>query len=161
MKHYAKKRDVMRAIQWTGVMTPDVQELIKGRGGTVRFDEQQQLQLGSGWYARVGDWIYSMSGEDLSVIIDEVFSKTYEEVDDAGRVMPPSAAEHEQAGREFVQQLDALLADSLRLSREGHPEIFQRRDQLTRTLRRLLEDHAYVAAQRELARIRNKINKDL
>jgi hypothetical protein len=162
-KYYAKKRDVMRAVQWTGEMTADVQELIKYR--EVSVDPQQRLQLGSGWHAwhaRVGDWIYSTSGEDLSVDSDEVFRKTYEAVDDVGRPMPPTADEHENAGREFVEQLDTLLADSLHLSRETHPDIFQRRDRLVRTLRRLLEDHAFVAAQRrELAWIRAKINREL
>ena len=161
--NYAKKRDVLRAVQWTGAMTADVEELIKGRRASycISVDAQQHLQLGCGWHARIGDWIYSVSGEDLSVISDEVFRMNYEAVDDAGRPLPPNADEHEQAGREFVQQLDALLADSLHLAREAHQDIFQRRDRLVRTLRRLLEDHAFVAAQRELARIRAKINKEL
>jgi hypothetical protein len=156
VKHYAMRRDVLRAVQWSGVMTPDVQDLIKGHH--VEFDEDQQLQLGGGRCVRVGEWLCSRSGEDLFKVSDDVFRKTYEEVDVGAR---PTADEHEQAGREFVQQLDALLADGLRLSREAHPEVFQRRDQLTRTLRRLFEDHAWVVAQRELARIRNKIDKEL
>lgn len=158
LKYYAKRGDVIRAVQWTGVMTADVEDLIRGRRD---IDAQQRLQLGGGWHARIGDWIYSVSGKDLSVISDEVFRKAYEEVDDVGHQMPPTADEHERAGCEFVEQLDALLADSLRLSREGHPDIFHSRDRLVRSLRLLLEDHAFVAAQRELARIRAKINMEL
>jgi len=150
-RYFSKKRSVLRAVQWTGEMTPAAQKLL---------DQVDQAAHHGGPLA-VGDWICSTTGEDNSVIPHEAFRETYEEVDADGRPAPPTADEHEQAGREFVQQLDALLADGLRLSREKHPDIFQRRNQLTWTLRRLLEDHAYVAAQRELARVRDKIKKEL
>ena len=160
MKCFAKRRDVFRAAQWTGAWTPDVEELVGERRATARVEADQQLALGRGWYARVGDWLYSMAGEDLSVMSDDQFRKIYEEVDEAGRVWP-TAEEHERAGREFMQELDALLLVGLRVSREEHVAIFRDRDHLMYSLRRLLEDHAYVAAQRELARIRTKINKEL
>jgi len=158
-KHYAKKRESIRTVQWTGEMTSDVAELVGQR--KVHVEGDRQLVLGAGWFARVGDWIYSTSGEDLSVISDEVFRNVYEEVDETGRVLPPTNDEHEAAGKEFVQKLDDLLAAGLRLTREEHRAIFRDRDQLVRCLRRLLEDHAWVAARREQARIREKIAKEL
>lgn len=160
MKHYAKKREAVRAVQWTGAMTADVSELVGERKISIDGDIHQ-LVLGNGWYARVGDWIYSASGEDLSVLSDEVFRKIYEEVDGSGRALSPTDDEHETAGQEFAQKLDELLVAGLRLSREDHPAIFRGRDQLLRALRGLLQDHGYVAERRELARIREKIKKEL
>ena len=61
--------------------------------------------------------------------------------------------------KEFVQKLDDLLAASLRLTREEHRAIFRDRDQLVRCLRGLLEDHAWVAARREQARIREQLEQ--
>lgn len=158
MKHYAKKRESVRAAQWTGEMTPDVAELIGER--KAHIDGDRQLVRSNGWYARVGDWINSMFGEDLSVIGDEVFRKIYEEVDETGRARP-SDDEHEAAGREFVRELDVLLVAGLKLSRDEHPDIFRDRDLILRHLRNLLEDHAYTAARRERHRIRNQIAKEL
>lgn len=158
-KYFAKNREVICAVQWAGKMTPEIQELICGRV-FIKIDEQMQLQLGNGWCARIGDWIHSTSGEDVSVISDESFRMNYEEVDETSRVWP-TAEEHEQAGSEFVRRLDTLLIEALGVSSKEHVDIFRDRQNLVLTLRRLLEDHAYVAAQRELARIRAKINKDL
>lgn len=158
-KHYAKKREPIRSAQWTGEMTPDVAELIGER--KAHLDSDRQLVLGNGWYARVGDWINSPSGEDLSVIGDEVFRSIYEEVDETGRARPPSDAEHEAAGREFARELDVILIAGLRLSREDHAAIFRDRDRLVRTLRCLLEDHAWAAERRERQRVREKIVKEL
>jgi hypothetical protein len=158
VKHYSKKREMLGATQWTGEMTPDVTELTGQR--KVHVEGDRQLILGNGWYARVGDWIMS-TPEGVSVIGDEVFRRIYEEVDETGRVVTPTDDEHEAAGREFVRELDALLVATLRLSREEHPSTFRDRDALVRNLRHLLEDHAYVAVRRELARIRVKITKEL
>ena len=158
IKHYAKKRTPISAVQWNGEMTPEALDLVGERA--VRVDKGQ-LEWGSGWEARVGDWIFSTSGEDLSVISDEVFRKVYEEVDEIGRAMSPTDDEHEVAGREFVRELDALLVAGLKLSHEEHAAIFRERDRLIRTLSGLLADQAYTAARRERHRIRNKIVEDL
>jgi len=172
VKHYAKKREIFEAAQWTGAMTPVVQSLVEGRSVKATVDDQQQLQLGSGWFARVGDWIcWSPSDAHGTVVSDEAFRRAYEEVDEpsaegegaveAGPPRSPTPDEHELAGREFVQKLDDLLTMGLRLSRVDYAGVFRDRDELVRALRRLLEDHAYVARQRETARIRDKIKKDL
>ena len=160
-KLYAKRREPIHAVQWIGgAKTPELIELLGDRGHYNA--DSQQLELGNGWYARVGDWITSTSGEDLAVIGDETFRKIYEEVDESGRVLLPSDDEHEAAGREFVRELDVILIAGLRLSREDHhPMIFRDRDRLVRTLRRLLEDHAWTAARRERQRVREKIVKEL
>ena len=158
-RNYAKKRESICAVQWTGEMAPDVAELIGAR--KVHVDGDRQLVLGNGWYARVGDWIHSTSGEDLSVIGDEVFRNVYEEADETGRPLPPSDDEHEVASREFVRELDALLLAGLKLSLEEHPNIFRERDRLTRTLRQLFEDQAYTAARCERQRIKAMIVKEI
>lgn len=105
-KHYAKRRENIRAAQWLGEMTPDVAELIGERKAHIEVD--RQLVLGNGWYARVGDWINSASGEDLSVIGDEVFRKIYEEVDETGRALPPNDDEREDQGASAVS--DSMAA---------------------------------------------------
>jgi len=161
-KHYAKNREPIGAAQWTGEMTTEVRDLLGGRA--VNVVEARQLVLGSGWYASVGDWILSSSGEDLSVISDEVFRRRYEEVDEGGRApssAPPTDDEHEAAFQEFVGKLDALLVAALRLSPSSHPGIWRDRNALLAFSRRLLEDHSYVAARRERQRIKEKIVKDL
>ena len=83
MKHYAKKRESVQAVQWLGGdVPPEVGALIAPHKRTVRHNvETGQLELGNGWYVRVGDWILSASGEDVTVIGDEVFRRVYEEVD--------------------------------------------------------------------------------
>lgn len=82
MKSYAKKRETVRAVQWTGSMTPEMTELIGER--QVYINGERQLMFsntkGPGRFAREGDWLMSTSGEDLTVIGDDVFRKTYEEV---------------------------------------------------------------------------------
>ena len=163
MKSYAKKREAVHAAQWTGEMTPAMTALVGER--KISIDSDRQLvfanEKGCGRFARVGDWIVSFSGEDLTVVGDDQFGKTYEEVDETGRPMPSSDAEHEAAGQEFVRALDVLLIAGLKLSRAEHPSIFHERDRLMSTLRYLFEDQAYTAARRERHQIRDKIAKDL
>jgi hypothetical protein len=160
MRHFAKKRDAFRAVQWFGELTPDVYDLVGDRGVVdLRVEAQQQLALGSGWYARLSDWI-CVTNEGLCVISDETFRKIYEEVDETGRAVPPTDAEHEVAGLAFVLKLDALLVTGLRLSSDQHPSIFRDRDMIVRELRRLLEDHAWVAARRERQQIKERLTKD-
>lgn len=159
MKNYAKKRLLVRAVQWHGgEKTPELIELIGSRG--LVNAETGQLELGNGWYVRPSDWVMSTSGEDFAVINDETFRLVYEEVESSERAAPTDAT-HELAGREFIAKLDALLVAGLRLSREEHKSLFRDRDHLVRALRHLLDDHAHVARQHELARIREKIQKDL
>jgi hypothetical protein len=162
-KHYAKKRHPLRAVQWLGEITSDLRELIGDHDSRVDGDRQLVFSnaKGPGRFARVGDWIYSTSGEDLSVIGNEEFLKIYEEVDETGRMLPPSDADHEAAAQDFTGKLDALLVDALRLSPGVHPGIWRDRNALLHALQCLLEDHGYVAARRELARIREKIKKEL
>lgn len=91
MKHFAKKRTLIRAVQWRGEMTPEMRDLIRERAPNV--EHADPLNLGNGWEARSGDWIYSTSGEDLAVISDEVFRKIYEEVDETGHTVALPAPE--------------------------------------------------------------------
>lgn len=166
-KRYAKKREPICAVQWLGgENTPELLELLGQRGHY--NSDTGQLELGHGWYVRVGDWICSASGEDFAVIGDEVFRSIYEEVDATGRAAPPTENEHgfgvfdgEIAAQRIIRELDVLLLASLKLSREEHPAIFRDRDSILRKLRRLLEDQAYTAARRERHRIRNLIAKEL
>ena len=159
MKHYAKKRTPVRAVQWLGgEKTPELIELIGQRGQINAVSGQ--LELGSGWHARPSDWVMSTSGEDLAVINDETFRLVYEEVELSERAAPTGES-HDLAGREFVAKLDELLVTGLRLSRGEHAGVFRDRDQLVRALRHLLEDHAHLTRQHELARIREKIQRDL
>lgn len=163
MKSYAKKRAAARAVQWTGVMTPEMTALV-GEQHLVHVDSNRQLVFsnakGPGRFAREGDWIISTSGEDLTVIGDDVFRTAYEEVDETVRATPTDA-EHEAAGQDFVRELDVLLVAGLKLSREEHANIFRERDRLIRTLSGLLADQSYTAARRERHRVRDKIAKDL
>jgi hypothetical protein len=162
MKHYAKKREPVRAAQWTGEISTELRDLLGGR--VIDVNPQRQLILlnrGPGRVASVGDWICSSSGEDLSVVGDVDFRRSYEEADETGRALPPTSDEHEAAALEFVRALDALLIDGLKLSREGHPNIFHERESLMRTLRHLFEDQRYIAARSERQRIKDKIVKEL
>lgn len=158
MKNYAKKRESIVAVQWTGEMTPEVTELIGAR--IFHVEAMRQLVFanakGPGRFVSVGDWIVSSSGEDLGVFGDQVFQTLYEEADETGRVLPTDD-EHEAAGREFVQELDALLIDGLKLSREEHPKIFRGRDRLWNRVRCLLDDERYKASKREQQRVLEKI----
>ena len=162
MKHYAKKREPICAVQWTGEMTAEMAALLGER--TKPFIKDRELVFsnvkGPGRFARPGDWIVSTSGEDLAVIGDDVFRKDYEEIDETERPRP-TAEEHEAAGQEFMRELDTLLVAGLKLSREEHATIFRERDRLIRTLSGLLADQSYTAARRERHRIRNKIAEDL
>ena len=159
-KHYAKKRDMLRAVQWINAASWfAVSTLLAPRQVHHNLDTGQ-LELGNGWYARPTDWILSATGEDITVLSDDVFRRVYEEVDAQTRERPTDA-EHEAAGKEFVAKLDTLLATGLRLSPDQHPGIFLERNALVYELRRLLEDHAYVVARRELQRLKDKIARDL
>lgn len=157
-KRYAKKREPIRAVQWDGELSPDVVELVGQR--EVHVDDDRQLifsnDKGPGRFAQVGDWIYSTSGEDLSLMGDDQFRKIYEEIEST-----PMDEEHEAAAQALVRELDVLLVAGLKLSREDHPDIFRDRDSIQRHLRGLLEDHAYIVARRERHRIRNQIAKEL
>jgi hypothetical protein len=159
-KQYAKKREACRAAQWTGNMSEELAELIGQRKVRV-VDDNQQLVLGNGWFARVGDWIMSTSGEDITVIGDDVFHKTYDEVDEAGRVLPPTDDEHEAAAQSLIRDIDELLVTGLRLTREDQPNVFRARDLVLRKFRLLLEDHTYTVARRERHRVRDRIVKEL
>ena len=81
-KHYAKKRESIRAAQWTGEMTPEMKELLGERA--ISIDGDRQLVFanakGPGRFARVGDWIVSFSGEDLGLVGADDFRDAYEEV---------------------------------------------------------------------------------
>lgn len=163
MKHYAKKRETVAAIQWMGELTPEVTEFLQGRAlqfsvvdGRLQFANIR----GPGRVADRSDWIV-WSSEGLVPVGDADVRRLYDEVDAQGRSLPPTDAEHEEAGREFVQALDALLVQGVKLSAEAHPAIFQSRDRLVRTLRHLLEDHASVIERREQRRILSRIKEIL
>jgi hypothetical protein len=83
VKTFAKKRESICAVQWTGEMTPEITELLGDRFISAAEDELVFANAkGPGRFARKGDWIGSASGEDLFVIGDVLFRKIYEEVDD-------------------------------------------------------------------------------
>lgn len=106
MKHYAKKRGSVQAVQWLGVMTPDVRALIGSREAIIDEEADHRttvvlprtLVLGNGWYARVGDWILLSSGADVVVIGDSVFRFVYEEVDAGGHAVLSIRDEREAVG---------------------------------------------------------------
>ena len=83
MKHYAKKREPVRAAQWTGEMTSEMKELLGER--SISIDGDRQLVFanakGPGRFARVGDWVVSFSGEDLTLVGADEFRNAYEEVE--------------------------------------------------------------------------------
>lgn len=163
MKHYAKKQVLVRAAQWTGKMTPDVAELVDDQH-LISVDHNDQLVFhnsqGPGRFARVGDWLLSSSGEDLTVIGDEQFHKIYEEVDENRRSLSTDE-EIEDEAKKLVVALDAILVAGLRLSREGNPDIFRERDRLMHRMRHLFDDVRYTSARQERHRIRNKIAEEL
>lgn len=163
MKHYAKKRELLTAVQWTGEMTPEVTEFLQGRA--VRFavvDGRLEFanSRGPGRFVDRPDWIM-WSSEGLVPVGDADVRRIYDEVDETGRSIPSTGEEHEAAGREFVLELDALLAAGLKLTREEHAKIFADRDRLVRTMRHLMEDHAWHAERRERARIVSRITKEI
>lgn len=104
-RRYAKKRELIRAVQWLGgEKTPELFELLGQRG---HYDaENERLELGGGWYARASDWICSASGEDLFVISDKVFRRIYEEVDETG-------ASREAAGVEIAAVVEDRCSGEL------------------------------------------------
>jgi hypothetical protein len=144
-------------------MSPAMKELLGERPTFI--DGHGELGFanvkGPGRFARVDDWIVSSSGEDLTIVGAEQFGEIYEEVDVTGRPMPPTDEEHEANALMFVRGLDALLVDSLRLSREDQPNLFHERDRLLNRLRQLCDDERYIAALRERHRIRNLFAKEL
>jgi hypothetical protein len=113
MKHFAKKREMIRAVQWTGEMTPDVVEMLGDR--KTCFHGDRQLRLGDGWYACVGDWICTVTvGRGIAVLSDEVFRKVYEEVDaadeTAGRIrLALSLDEVDLVGAAVCRDRDRIL----------------------------------------------------
>ena len=129
MKSYAKKRDAVRAVQWTGAMTPEMTELV-GEQHSVHVDSNRQLVFsnakGPGRFAREGDWIISTSGEDLTVVGDDVFRTAYEEVDENGRALSSSDDEHEAAGREFVGRARHVARQELEAFARGARECLSR-----------------------------------
>lgn len=156
-KHYATRRgSPFQAVRWSGEMTPEVRDLVGDHAPHV--DDQGQLFLDNGRFVRVGEWI---QGPQLVPVDNEQFRRLNEEVDEAGRPVSPTDEEHEAAGTAFVQALDSLLVEGLRLSAGDHSSIFRERDVLVRRLRHLLEDHAYVAERRERARIRERIAQEI
>ena len=157
-KRYVKRQPTIRAVQWKGEVTLEVMSVVGSRPVRVTV-ALKGLDLGDGSVACEDDWIVA-SSDGVAVVREAEFRAIYQEVDDAGHAVV-TADEYAQASSEFVEQLDALLEAALRLSRVDHPLIFQRRDRLVRTLQRLFESYAYVVANRELARIRGKINKEL
>lgn len=161
-KLYAKKREPIPAAQWTGTLTPELAELLGDQLIGANADQQLMFssKKGPSRFAIKGQWIANVPGEGLYVIADDDFRKTFEEVDEAARPMP-TEEQHEDAGVNFVRELDVLLLAGLKLSREDHQAIFTQRDRLVRTLRRLLEDHAYIVARNERHRIRDKFTKEL
>lgn len=162
MKYFAKKREVITAVQWTGEMTAELQALLGDHFLTI--DEKQQLIFGNAKGpsrgAVVGDWIGSISGEDFP-IGDEQLHKIYEEVTETGRALPPTDAEHDAEYQAFMQKLDDLLVTALRLSPEAHPGIWRDRNKIVSTLRDLLHEHAWVAERNERLRIRKMIDEKL
>ncbi|HSX22858.1 MAG TPA: hypothetical protein VLE97_08815 [Gaiellaceae bacterium] len=162
MKHFAKKSEVVAAIQWTGEMTPDVQAFLQGRAEHSSVSEGRLHFAGGrgpGRAADRGDWIV-WSSEGLVPVGDADIKRLYNEVDGNGRPALDAAA-HEAASHEFVQELDAILVEGLRLSQEQHPKIFMRRDKLVRVLWRLMEDHGWNAEQRERERLKKHLIKEL
>lgn len=159
MKHYAKKREPVRAVQWTGELTSEMSELLGPRDISVNGDRQLIFgnAKGPGRFARIGNWMVSSSGEDLTVIGDDVFRRDYEVVDESGRRLPPTDDQHDAAAREFVRELNVLLCTGLKLSPEDHPDIFRERERLVHTLAGLFVDQSYIAARKERDRIRNLI----
>lgn len=163
MKYFAKKREVIAAVQWTGEMTAELKALLGDR--FLSIDEKQLLIFGAGKgpsrAAAVGDWVGSASGEDLFPIGDEQLHKIYEEVTEAGRPLPPTDAEHDMEYQAVLQKLDDLLVNALRLSPEAHPGIWRDRNKIVSVLRDLLHEHGYVAERRERLRIRKLIDEKL
>lgn len=163
IQSFAKKREAIGAVRWTGEVTPEMTELLGDRSVTVDGDRSLVFSndKGPGRFARAGDWICSTSGEDLFVVGDEIFRAVYEAVDETGRSLPPTDAEHEAAALDLMREIDVLLVTGLKLSREDHAGIFRDRERIMRTLRHLFEDQAYTAARRERQRIKDRIVKEL
>ena len=59
----------------------------------------------------------------------------------------------EEATREFLQRIDHVLIDGLRLSEEKHPDIFEERRKLAFYLNALLLDQRNLGAEAEEKRM--------
>jgi len=75
---YAKKREHVRAVRWTGEVTPEVAAILGSREFVI--GENRRMALGNGWYADIGDWIISDDGEKAVVIGNALFESVYEKV---------------------------------------------------------------------------------
>jgi hypothetical protein len=162
VKHFAKKSEVVAAIQWTGEMTPELQAFLQGRAEHVSVSESRLHFAGArgpGRAADRGDWIM-WSSEGLVPVGDADIKRLYNEVDAAGHAIATDEEIDAYYG-EFVRKLDAILVDALRLAKDAHPAIWRDRNNLLSMLRHVFEDVRYSAARRELARIREKITKEL
>jgi hypothetical protein len=114
----------------------------------------RQLELISGMYANIGDWICASPDGELFVVENTKFHELYEEIDEAGQ--PPPTAEHEGAVQLLTQGLDTLLIRGLRLSLEENPSIFRERDELLQKFHRLLADTSRAAVRHEQQRIKGQ-----
>ena len=162
MKQYATKRKMIGAVQWTGEMTPEMRDLLGPRSVTWTATS---LTLGNGSIAYAGDWIYQVFLErddsrvpvDLAVMPDVQFCALYEVTDGSA----PTRETHEENYRVFVDTLDALLVDGLRLSREAHADMFGKRTALLRLLHDLFDDERFLARRSERKLVLDKLSKEL
>lgn len=162
MPRFAKKRKYVQAIQWTGEMSAEVTALLGDRKTSI--NDNRVLTLGNGWYATVGDWIMVDEGvEGIAVMSSDGFSQIYERVDEPGELRPtsgPTSDEHIADVREFIDAINAILIDGLRLSSESHPRIFHARHELIRKLHGLLDDREWVGARDARQRTKDRIIKE-
>lgn len=70
-----------------------------------------------------------------------------------------AAKRHEEHAQAIVAEIDSLLIDALKLSREDHLGIFRHRDEIFRSFRALLHENTYRARQSARAAIRDEIAK--
>lgn len=109
-------------------MTPALRELIASRSfriGDGAFAGQLAVQGTD--YARVGDWLASSSGEDLTVIHNDIFCEEFEEV--AAQATSSILAARDSILKHGFHRLDSLLAEVQHLTVER--DVFRReRDEL-------------------------------
>jgi NTP pyrophosphatase (non-canonical NTP hydrolase) len=80
---YAKKRQYVRAVRWTGEVTPELVAILGDRKFVI--GEHHRIAFGIGWTVDVGDWIVSgdsvhKDGFQIVVLSHDVFARVYEEV---------------------------------------------------------------------------------